>query len=87
MDIYNIIFIEPWFCIILDINQGWKTKLEIEETLSRKMTIVIVNYLNLSIYCKFCFEVDYRIRDCLHQKEAHLNKNSNTIHNDSKKQI
>ena len=63
-DSQNCYFKDPRFCIGLDTSRGWETELEIEDRTTGKLLTILVDYANLPIRCRYCYDLSHQIRDC-----------------------
>lgn len=57
IDVSNNFFVEFCFCVVFDINYGWEIEFEIEDYKICNLIIILVDYVYLFIWCKFCFDV------------------------------
>lgn len=71
----------------LNTRQGLKIEIEIEDTLSKKLTTILIDFSNPSIWCKLCLVVDHRVRKCTQFTDPSLKSTdiSNQQHSNSNK--
>lgn len=61
------------FCIALTAGDGWATTVDVVNGVTGEQSSIIIDYTNLPIRCRFCFETIHKAKDCpalatLHQK-------------------
>lgn len=52
------------FCIALPAGDGWATSVEVVNDATGEQSSIIVDYANLPIRCRFCFDTNHKAKDC-----------------------
>nr|PNR31133.1 hypothetical protein PHYPA_027450 [Physcomitrium patens] len=60
----NALLMDQRFCIGLSLGSGWKTSLFITNAVTRDKTIILIDYCNLSIQCRFCMSTSHLVKYC-----------------------
>lgn len=52
------------FCLGLLSGSGWKTQVVVKNAYTSKQEVILLDYCNLPIRCRFCLETDHLVKDC-----------------------
>lgn len=60
----NSTAVDERFCVGLTTGKGYRTKLSVTNESTGEKSIVMVDYCNLPIRCRYCFATTHMIKDC-----------------------
>lgn len=52
------------FCVALPAGNGWVTSVEVINDTTGEQSSIIIDYANLPIRCRFCFDTAHKAKDC-----------------------
>jgi hypothetical protein len=55
---------DPHLCVLIPFGRGWESSVVIENSHTQAEVEVMIDYDNLLIRCKLCFEVSHCFKDC-----------------------
>lgn len=64
VDRRNLGSMDQRFCLGLSSGAGWKTQVVVQNAVTGKREVIMIDYCNLPIRCRFCLATDHLVKDC-----------------------
>jgi hypothetical protein len=55
---------DPRFCVLIPFGVGWESLVVVDNSYMKAKVEVMIDYDNLPIRCKFCYDTSHYFKDC-----------------------